>query len=66
VNWGACTNPSLINAGAQCGYVVVPLDYDRPNGTKIQLAVSRVKHKAPDAQAQGPMLVNPGGPAVPA
>lgn len=62
VAWGACTIPRLVNAGAQCGYVVVPLDYARPNGTKIQLAVSRVKHKTPDAQAQGPMLVNPGGP----
>jgi len=62
VQWGACTVPRLVDAGAQCGYVVVPLDYDRPNGTKIQLAVSRVMHKTPDAQAQGPMLVNPGGP----
>ncbi len=34
---------------------------NRPNGTKIQLAVSRIKHKTPDSQAQGPMLVNPGG-----
>ena len=62
VQWGACTSPRLANAGAQCGYVVVPLDYDHPNGTKIQLAVSRIMHKTPDAQAQGPMLVNPGGP----
>ncbi|MDX6280694.1 MAG: hypothetical protein QOH03_1765 [Kribbellaceae bacterium] len=62
VQWGACTIPRLVNAGAQCGFVTVPLDYARPNGTKIQLAVSRVKHKTPDAQAQGPMLVNPGGP----
>ncbi|WP_343970741.1 alpha/beta fold hydrolase [Kribbella koreensis] len=62
VQWGACTIPRLVNAGAQCGFVTVPLDYSRPNGTKIQLAVSRVKHKTPDAQAQGPMLVNPGGP----
>ncbi|WP_328525479.1 alpha/beta fold hydrolase [Kribbella sp. NBC_00359] len=62
VQWGACTDPRLARAGAQCGYVVVPLDYDHPKGTKIQLAVSRVMHKTPDSQAQGPMLVNPGGP----
>lgn len=62
VQWGACSIPRLVSAGAQCGYVVVPLDYDHPSGAKIQLAVSRVKHKTPDAQAQGPMLVNPGGP----
>lgn len=62
VQWSACTNPTLASRGAQCGFVVVPLDYDRPGGTKIKLAVSRVLHKTPDAQAQGPMLVNPGGP----
>jgi len=62
VSWGACDIPRLVQEGAQCGFVVVPLDYDRPSGTKIKLAVSRIKHKSPDSQAQGPMLVNPGGP----
>jgi hypothetical protein len=36
--------------------------YARPSGTKIQLAVSLVRRSAPDAQYQGVMLVNPGGP----
>jgi pimeloyl-ACP methyl ester carboxylesterase len=40
----------------------VPLDYSRPNGEKIQIAVSRVLHTVPDDQYQGIMLVNPGGP----
>ena len=31
-------------------------------GTKIQLAVSRVRHTVPDDEYQGIMLVNPGGP----
>lgn len=62
INWGTCDIPRLARAGAQCGFVEVPLDYDNPAGTKIQLAVSRVKHKTSDADAQGPMLVNPGGP----
>ncbi|HET9141373.1 alpha/beta hydrolase [Actinophytocola sp.] len=62
VNWGACDNPTLVEFGAQCGFVEVPLDYARPSGTKIRLAVSRVLHSTPDSQAQGPMLVNPGGP----
>jgi pimeloyl-ACP methyl ester carboxylesterase len=62
IEWGACENPRLVQAGAQCGFVVVPLDYAKPNGEKIKLAVSRVTHKGPDDQAQGPMLVNPGGP----
>jgi pimeloyl-ACP methyl ester carboxylesterase len=44
--------------------VPVPLDYAHPDGTQIKLAVSRIKHTVPDAQAQGVMLVNPGGPGA--
>jgi pimeloyl-ACP methyl ester carboxylesterase len=62
IQWGTCPTASLRNAGATCGMLTVPLDYAKPKGTKIQLAVSRIAHKTPDAQAQGPMLVNPGGP----
>lgn len=62
VQWGACTTPSLVRAGAQCGFVEVPLDYAKPKGEKIKLAVSRITHKSTDAAKQGIMLVNPGGP----
>ncbi|HEY0813894.1 MAG TPA: alpha/beta hydrolase [Pseudonocardia sp.] len=62
VVWGKCAGASLAGAGAQCGFVTVPLDYANPGGEKIKIAVSRIKHKVPDAKAQGPMLVNPGGP----
>ncbi|HET6502743.1 MAG TPA: alpha/beta hydrolase [Amycolatopsis sp.] len=60
ITWGPCTTTSLIQAGAQCGYLQVPLDYTQPDGAKISLAVSRVVHTT--AQSQGVMLVNPGGP----
>jgi pimeloyl-ACP methyl ester carboxylesterase len=62
ITWGKCASGSLVSAGGQCGFVTVPLDYAKPGGEKIKLAVSRIKHKVPDAKAQGPMLVNPGGP----
>jgi hypothetical protein len=42
----------------------VPLDYRRPGGAKISLAVSRVLHTSSDADYQGVMLVNPGGPGA--
>lgn len=69
--WGACTvdrfsalsvggQTALANDNAQCGFVTVPLDYAQPQGTKIQVAVSRIKHTT--VADQGPMLVNPGGP----
>jgi pimeloyl-ACP methyl ester carboxylesterase len=62
IEWGTCESRGLAQRNAECGYLSVPLDYSKPNGTKIQLAVSRIKHKAPDEQYQGLMLVNPGGP----
>lgn len=62
VTWGACSNARLAKAGAECGFVQVPLDYAKPKGEKIKLAVSRIKHKTSDDKKQGIMLVNPGGP----
>jgi pimeloyl-ACP methyl ester carboxylesterase len=62
VTWTACTDASLQEAGAECAFITAPLDYDNPGGATIQLAISRVKHKTPDSQSQGIMLVNPGGP----
>jgi len=60
--WGPCVDDTLIAFGAECGMLSVPLDYSRPRGEKIQIAVSRVVHTVPDDQYQGIMLVNPGGP----
>ena len=61
VQWESCNNPALAHFGAQCGYVIVPLDYSAPGAT-IRIAVSRIRHTVPDSQYQGIMLVNPGGP----
>lgn len=58
--WGACTNQRLIDAGAQCAMLEVPLDYDKPKGKKIKIAVSRVLHTNPDYK--GMIAGNPGGP----
>jgi pimeloyl-ACP methyl ester carboxylesterase len=60
--WGECADPTLKSVGSQCADLVVPVDYSRPQGRKITLAVSRLKHTSPDSDYQGVMLVNPGGP----
>ncbi|MBW0129960.1 alpha/beta fold hydrolase [Pseudonocardia oceani] len=60
VVWGPCEASALVSAGAECGFVAVPLDHDDPTGPTIEIAVSRVVHTTP--QSQGVMLVNPGGP----
>jgi pimeloyl-ACP methyl ester carboxylesterase len=62
VDWGRCSDPVLRQLGGRCGFVAVPLDYSRPRGTKIRLAVSRIRHTAKASRYQGVMLVNPGGP----
>ncbi len=58
VTWKKCgtdATPTL-----QCGTLKVPLDYAKPRGRQITLALSRVPHTA--TKYQGPLLVNPGGP----
>jgi len=65
VLWGPCENARLVRFNAECGLLSVPLDYDEPDGTKISLALSRVRHTVPHDRAQGIMLVNPGGPGAP-
>ncbi|GAB3871482.1 alpha/beta hydrolase [Kibdelosporangium lantanae] len=62
IAWGPCTDSTLKSAGAECGMLSVPVDYRRPTGKQIQLAVSRVRHKTADSAYQGVMLTNPGGP----
>jgi pimeloyl-ACP methyl ester carboxylesterase len=46
----------------QCASLKVPLDYSRPDGRKITLALSEVPATAPANKRQGVLLVNPGGP----
>ncbi|WP_149824579.1 alpha/beta hydrolase [Streptomyces tailanensis] len=58
VTWKKCATdqyPTL-----QCASVKVPLNYAKPSGKKITLALSRVPHTS--KTYQGPLLVNPGGP----
>src|SRR5690349_13305043 len=48
-------------ARTDCGTVRVPLDYSRPHGTKITVAISRIR--ATDQRHKlGSIAVNPGGP----
>jgi pimeloyl-ACP methyl ester carboxylesterase len=62
IDWGPCAESDLIDLGAQCGTVSVPLDYDRPFGPHIRIAVSKLEHTSSAADYQGAILTNPGGP----
>ncbi|MFE0641276.1 alpha/beta hydrolase [Streptomyces sp. NPDC058877] len=47
--------------GFQCATLRAPLDYAKPDGEEIELAVSRVRATGPGKRL-GSLLVNPGGP----
>jgi pimeloyl-ACP methyl ester carboxylesterase len=57
VNWVDCDD------GFQCGTVDVPLDYARPAGAQLTLALIRLPAADP-AHRIGSLLTNPGGPGA--
>ncbi|WP_128984380.1 alpha/beta hydrolase [Streptomyces roseicoloratus] len=56
VSWRDCGVPDF-----QCATVRVPLDYAKPDGERVELAVTRSKATGPGKRL-GSLLVNPGGP----
>jgi pimeloyl-ACP methyl ester carboxylesterase len=59
LDWQPCSNPPAV--GFECATAKVPLDYTRPHGTIISLAV--IKHPATHpAHRLGSLFFNPGGP----
>ncbi|WP_026412080.1 alpha/beta hydrolase [Actinomadura oligospora] len=73
VKWHACSDDFVKTVAAnydpifpvskivQCGELRVPLDYAKPNGTKISLFVTKTPHTG-TGKAKGQIVVNPGGP----
>jgi pimeloyl-ACP methyl ester carboxylesterase len=55
--WGPCAEDPTI----ECGTMTVPVDWNRPHGPTIDLALARRKATDPAARI-GSLLVNPGGP----
>ena len=51
---------SAQRTGFQCAKVKVPLDYSRPDGQTIEVAMK--KHLATGSVRQGSLFINPGGP----
>jgi pimeloyl-ACP methyl ester carboxylesterase len=57
ITWLPCPE----NPEGECGTLSVPLDWSKPNGSRIALAVGR--HRATDpARRLGVLVVDPGGP----
>ncbi|MGW6710396.1 alpha/beta hydrolase [Streptomyces sp. NPDC054956] len=58
-SWHRCSPEQP--ASYECATIEVPLDYRRPEGRKLDLAISRVRSTNP-AKRHGVLLMNPGGP----
>ncbi|MFJ6658274.1 alpha/beta hydrolase [Streptomyces sp. NPDC091377] len=58
LTWKKCATTAYPTL--ECASLEVPLDHAAPDGRRITLALSRVRHTA--RTYQGPLLVNPGGP----
>ncbi|QKW22099.1 alpha/beta fold hydrolase [Kitasatospora sp. NA04385] len=58
--WGACP-AGTPDARQQCAELAVPLDYARPGGPSISLAVSRISTARPELR-RGVLVLIPGGP----
>ncbi|UQX05234.1 alpha/beta hydrolase [Streptomyces sp. RerS4] len=58
-SWHRCSADQP--ASYECATIKVPLDYRRPHGQTLDLAISRIKSENP-AKRHGVMLLNPGGP----
>ncbi|MFI1865198.1 alpha/beta hydrolase [Streptomyces jumonjinensis] len=61
VKWTECKDPALAESGTRCARVTVPLDYEKPKGRTLTVAISRIKATDP-AKRRGILQSNPGGP----
>lgn len=60
IGWGPCAqNPT--DASVRCGSVRVPIDWTKPNGPTMTIAVG--EHLA-TGTSLGPLVINPGGPGA--
>ncbi|MER5946984.1 alpha/beta hydrolase [Streptomyces sp. NPDC001904] len=62
IDWQDCPADWGLAKPIQCGYVSVPLDYAKPFGKQIKLAVDRAVSTGTTDERQGALVYNPGGP----
>ncbi|NUP02651.1 MAG: alpha/beta fold hydrolase, partial [Nonomuraea sp.] len=71
ITWGPCTDikrpdgepPARQDSSVRCGKLAVPLDYARPDGDKIELALIKLPATDPKKRL-GSMVFNFGGPGA--
>ncbi|MCX5334219.1 alpha/beta hydrolase [Streptomyces sp. NBC_00140] len=60
LDWKKCAG-STLDARQQCATLEVPMDYNRPDGKKIEIAVSRIPSERTEGR-RGALFLIPGGP----
>lgn len=60
IAWVPCESPSG-EGEFECGTLTVPVDWQHPDGTTVDLALARHRATDPDRRI-GSLLLNPGGP----
>ena len=61
LNWAPCNDPSAVDPSLECATLKVPLDYDKPTGDSIDMALIRYPATG---DRTGAVLFNPGGPGA--
>nr|WP_241265750.1 alpha/beta hydrolase [Streptomyces boncukensis] len=62
IDWKDCPEDWGLRAPVQCGWVTVPVDYAKPFGKTIKIAVDRAASTGSKRERQGSLVYNPGGP----
>ncbi|WP_327709113.1 alpha/beta hydrolase [Streptomyces sp. NBC_00464] len=64
LHWSRCTSPPTARTDYDCATMKSPLDYRKPDGRTIDVALIRHKATGPNARRIGSLLLNFGGPGV--
>ncbi|MFE9849806.1 alpha/beta hydrolase [Streptomyces sp. NPDC005576] len=64
IAFGDCPEGEMLPESLRCGTFAVPVDYARPYGPRIELAVSRRAATGDAAERQGSLVYDPGGPGA--
>ncbi|MGW1071610.1 alpha/beta hydrolase [Streptomyces sp. NPDC002537] len=62
IKWQDCPASWGLEKPIECGYVTVPVDYSKPHGRTIKIAVDRARSTGTADERQGSLVYNPGGP----
>ncbi|MFJ4716456.1 alpha/beta hydrolase [Streptomyces sp. NPDC088785] len=64
LRWSRCTSPSAARTGYDCATMRAPLDYRKPEGRTIDVALIRRRATGPNARRIGSLVLNFGGPGI--